>query len=242
MSEALTLPYNRALHPEDYRHPDLAPFIAEVEAFERRLAETGAPFRKDHAHRTWEYANVLRQLQATVGRFPARILDTGSGGSYLPALLATKGYAVTVSDSMAYGDCTEWVQRQCLALGIELPIIAEPVEALASVPDASFDVALCISVIEHVSADQYLKAWAELARVTKPHGYVMVTSDYFLDHAAWEQSPYKQIQHTAFTAAVVEQFCADFPALELVGGTDLVYRGDWVNNYSFINLCVCKRA
>lgn len=237
-----TLPLNRALHPDDYAHEDLQPFVMEVLAFEGRLQRLGAPYRKDHAHRVWEYANVLRQL-AVFGYDPgSKVLDTGSGGSYLPPLLATKGYDVTVSDSMAYGDCTEWVYRQCVALGITLPIVAEPVEALASVPEESFDVALCISTIEHVDRSRYEDAWRELARVTKQHGLLMVTSDYFRDLAAWEASPYRQIQHTAFTEAEIEEFRAAFPTLEFIGGTDFSYRGDHVNNYSFVNFCLIKRA
>lgn len=243
MSETLTgLPFNRALYAPEYQHEDLLPFIEEVQAFERRLRAVGAPYRMDHQHRTWEYANVLRQLTVLGMIPPATILDTGSGGSFLPALLAAKGFEVTASDSMAYGDCTEWIYRQCVALGLTIPIVREPVEALASVPDESFDVTLCISVIEHVDPTHYEDAWRELARVTTQGGLIMVTSDYFRDLAAWERSPYKQIQHNVFTTEAIEEFRASFPTLELVGGIDLTYRGDWVNNYSFINLCLIKRA
>lgn len=239
----IDLAYNRALHTDDY--PALLPWSRMVLDFEHEMRSKGIPYRKDHEHRTWEYANVLKQLETLlVGRLKSdvHVLDTGAGGSSLAPLLAVMGYRVTITDSMAYGDIREAFtepQRRMLNLETNMPVIDEPVEMMASVDSESMDVAMCISVIEHVAEDQFLPALRELRRVTKPGGYLFLTSDYFENAEQHTASPYRQIQHTAFT----EQLVHEIPALlgvEFVGGADLRYRGDFVHNYSFVNMVFQK--
>lgn len=235
------LPYNRALHPDDYAHLDLVPYVAEVESFEQRLRLHQVPYRKDHAHRVWEYANVLRQLDELNISPGSSVLDVGSGGSYLPVLLATRGYRVTASDSMAYGDCTAWMVQQSGVFDVLLPVLVCPVEQIDA-PDGAFDATVCVSVIEHVAPDRVATAWQELARVTRPGGAVMVTSDYFSGMTAWEQSPFRSIQHSPITADAPLAWMANLGLpLTLVGGVDWTYRGDTVYNYSFVNLCFIRQ-
>ena len=234
------LPYNRALHPSDYDHPDLKPHIAAIDGFERTLQ--GIWYRKDHLHRAWEYGNCIRQMAEL---FPsgARLLihDTGSGGSYWPLYLKKAGHEVSVSDSLAYGgNSLKMLISQCLKLKIRIPFKQEPVERLVSYSDNAFDVTCCVSVIEHVQPEAYEQAWRELCRVTKPGGYLFVTSDYFVSTAQGDSSPHRRIQHNRLTRERVEEIPTMIPA-SFVGGADLTYRGDWVNNYSFINLCLQKQ-
>lgn len=235
-----TLAYNRALHPDDYLDPALRNYAAQVWDFERFLRTRNAPFRKDHEHRTWEYANVLRQLTELIPNpttVPVCVLDTGGGGSALAPLLAWRGYDVLVTDSMVYGDIIEpFLIPQSHALGIQLPVRSDPVERLSSVETGVMDVALCISVIEHVDAAAYGTALTELVRVTKPGGHIFITSDYFRDDVQADLSPYRSIQHTCFTAARVREIAEAIP-VTFVGGVDLDYRGNFVHNYSFVNLC-----
>jgi 2-polyprenyl-3-methyl-5-hydroxy-6-metoxy-1,4-benzoquinol methylase len=240
----MPLPYNRALHPEDY--DQLQPHLTDVQKGEAALREKAAPYRKDHTHREWEYANVLRQLRdlTYAGAIPgaSRILDTGFGANYFTPTLKTLGYNVEAMDSMHYGDCTPWLIQQCYALDIEVPLHVIPagLAAMEDLADETYDVTLCISTIEHVDARDFEGAWSELARVTKIGGYVMATTDYFRDLDAWHASKYKQIQHTPVTEQFLDTFIpkADVKfGLKTVGGTDFTYRGDFVDNYSFVNLC-----
>jgi ubiquinone/menaquinone biosynthesis C-methylase UbiE len=97
---------------------------------------------------------------------------------------------------------------------------------------------MCISTIEHV--DDHEKAFAELVRITKPGGYIFITSDYFRDLPHYEQSISRHLQVTPyreeFVLALPDRFAVDF-----VGETDLAYAGDFVHNYSFCNVCLRKR-
>lgn len=231
------LPYNRALHTDDYQDPSLKPHAAVLSEFELRMSRCRAPYRKDHQHREWEYANVLRQLEELGVKPPAKLLDTGSGGSYLAPLLASLGYDIVVEDSMGYGDTTPWVISQCQELGVQLPIIREPLEAMPSIPDGAFDTTLCISTIEHVGAEQYQAALSELARVTKDGGYVFMTSDYFRDEAQADKSMFRECQHTRYTEEIALAVVKIEPRLQFVGDPTFEYRGDFVHNYSFINFC-----
>lgn len=236
--------YNRALHPDDY--DQLQPWTAQVLAFESRLRTHGIPFRKDHEHRTWEYANVLQQLEDLGPRRdpngpPIYVLDTGAGGSSLAPLLAERGYRVIVSDSMAYGDIVDpFIVPQCRALNLHIPVLNEPVEAMPTITDGLIDVTLCISVIEHVGEEVFEQGLRELARVTKPGGLIFITSDFFENRQQADDSPFRSIQHTIFTP----EFAALLPQLmgaEFVGPYDFRYRGDYVHNYSFVNFCLRKR-
>ncbi len=235
--------YNRALHTDDY--PALLPWSRIVLDFEQEMRSRDIPYRKDHEHRTWEYANVLKQLQEL---FPDRlpntitVLDAGGGGSSLAPLLAVMGYNVVITDSMAYGDIREaFTDPQGLKLGVNMLVVTEPVEKMPVVISEHYDVAMCISVIEHVDHSLMPSALKELKRVTKPGGYLFLTSDYFESDEQHAASPYRQIQHTAFTESLVEQI-PGFLGVQFVGGVDLKYRGDFVHNYSFVNMVFQKSA
>jgi SAM-dependent methyltransferase len=122
--------------------------------------------------------------------------------------------------------------------GVELPLYDMMVEKMEFLSEF-FDVTLCISTVEHV--DDHDKGFAEMVRITKPGGYVMLTSDYFRDLEQFEQSVSRHLQVTAYR----KEFVLDLPNrfdVEFVGETDLDYAGDFVHNYSFCNVCLRKRA
>lgn len=233
--------YIRSLHPDDY--PLLQPYVEWIKAFEHDLANRGIFYRKDHEHRTWEYAMAIKAFVELCVGTPANqvtVLDTGSGICALPLFLRkTYGAQVTVNDSGAYGEVREVLAAQCLALGIDLPLNTDPVEAL-TLPDNTFDLTMCISVIEHVTSTEYQHALMQLYRVTKPGGYLYITSDFFRDHQQWEVSPYRFCQHNLFMAADafgpsnVLSIPAVIPVLPVGGPPQLEYRGDFVHNYSFM--------
>jgi SAM-dependent methyltransferase len=239
-------PYTRSLNPTtDY--PVLAPWTPGLKDFMGEFARGGVPFRNDHEHRLWEYGSIMQQLTELHVPKTASILDTGSGASYFPPYLkARAGYeGIVVSDSMGYGDITEWLRAQCFFLGITIPLVVAPVEHLG-LDDDSFDVTMCISVIEHLPAEQYEAGLRELHRVTKPGGLLFITSDYFRSQAHSLTSPALGMQHTRYDAAKVRAIpkLIDVEWVDNgspVGVTDLKYHGDYVNNYSFVNMCLRKR-
>lgn len=230
-------PYTRSLDPEDY-HQLL--HNAGLHHFLEEMVRNGVQHREWHPHRFWEYASMMQQLDELAVPKDARIIDVGSGGSFFPPYLATRGgYPnVEVTDSMKYGDVRPILESQRRFYAIPLTLHDLPCEDMSVFPDGTFDVTMCISTIEHV--DDHDAAMRELVRITKPGGYIFITSDYFKSEAHWELSISKHLQVTPYT----EEFVLLFPrfGVEFVGEKDLKYRGDFVHNYSFVNICLRKPA
>jgi SAM-dependent methyltransferase len=130
--------------------------------------------------------------------------------------------------------------------GVSLPLYNVPMEDMSPRPqigwgDATdkFDVTLCISTIEHVY--DHDAAMLEMIRITKPGGYIFITSDYFRDLAHYEQSISRHLQVTPYR----KEYVLDLPKkflVDFVGGVELDYCGDFVHNYSFCNVCLQKRS
>lgn len=241
--------YNRVLHTDDYAA--LEPWVKPLQEFEQRLARTGAPYRKDHQHREWEYGSILQQLEQLGVPKTARILDTGSGACYFVPYLKVSGWeGIVCSDSMDYGDITEWLRKQCYALDITVPMLQAPVQKLGT-EDNYWDVVMCISTIEHLDVRVFEEGLRELYRTCKPGGYIFITSDFFESEERAMTSPCLGMQHTRFNPTNVDQkITSVLPNIEWVDGPhdrraadvpgSWAYRGDFVNNYSFINMCFRK--
>ena len=238
----MTRPYNRSLHSDDYGF--LERHIAHLRIFLHHMAVEGVPHREWHQHRFWEYGSILQQLQELGVPLDAEIIDVGAGGSFFDPYLALRYDRLCCTDSMKYGDVTPMVQKQRDAFNIKMPLYDLLLEDMSARPeigwgeaDDKFDVTMCISTIEHV--DDHDKAMRELVRITKPGGYLFITSDYFRDLAQWEASPSRHLQVTPYMRETVEALPGRF-GLQFVGNTDLEYKGDFVHSYSFCNLCLRK--
>lgn len=237
-------PYTRSLHPDDYGF--LQPYVDPIAAFQRDMAAHGVPHRDWCAHRLWEYASVMQQLTDLEVSPDAEMIDVGAGASFFDPYLARLFPRLCCTDSMKYGDVTSMVAAQRVAYGVALPLYDLMLEDMSAKPEIGwggahekFDVTLCISTIEHV--DDHDRAFAELVRITKPGGYIFITSDYFRDPAHFEQSISRHLQITDYR----KEFVLDLPnrfGIEFVGGTDLDYKGDFVHNYSFCNICLRKQS
>lgn len=237
-------PYNRSLHPDDYGF--LQPFCEPIRAFQRDMVARGVPHREWCEHRFWEYASIMQQLTELGVPSNAEMIDVGAGASFFDPYLAQRFPLLCCTDTEKYGDYSWMVQKQREAYGVALPLYDLSVEDMSPRPEIGwggatdkFDVTLCISTVEHV--DDHDKGFAELVRITKPGGLIFITSDYFRDLAHFEQSVSRHLQVTPYR----EQFVLDLPGrfgLEFVGDTDFGYRGDFVHNYSFCNVCMRKRT
>lgn len=237
-------PYTRSLHAEDYLF--LQDRVDPIAAFQRDMVTRGVPHREWHTHRLWEYASVMQQLEELNVPATAEMIDVGAGASFFDPYLAQKFPLLCCTDTEKYGDYSWMVQKQREAYGVTLPLYNLSLEDMSPRMDIGwggatekFDVTLCISTVEHV--DNHDIAFAELLRITKPGGYIMITSDYFRDAEHFEQSVSRHLQVTPYSESYVlslpQRFDVDF-----VGETDLGYRGDFVHNYSFCNVCLRRRA
>lgn len=183
----------------------------------------------------------MQQLDELQVAEHASIIDVGSGGSFFPPYLVTFGGFpnVFLTDSMKYGDITGTVQAQRVYFENSLPLYDLLVEDMSPLASDSYDVTMCISTIEHVDADKHDQALREIWRITKPGGYIFITSDYFRDLVQFEASPSRHLQFTPY----MKEFVLNIPNMidaEFVGDTDLDYRGDFVHSYSFVNICLRK--
>lgn len=121
-----------------------------------------------------------RDLVST-GAQPARALDFGCGSGNLSRHLLSLGMAVTAAD----------VSQGFLDL-VRNRFSGQPIETLhmngrdlSNVPDDSFDLVATYSVLHHVP--DYLGAVAEMARVCKPGGVVVI--DHEQTDAYWTPNP-----------------------------------------------------
>lgn len=237
-------PYTRSLDPQDY---SFLPHAADIRRFRDEMP---VGYTEGHEHKFWENASIMQQLVELSVPTSAKLIDVGSGGMFFPPYLAVAGgyKNLHITDSMSNFDIRSRVQAQASAYGIELPVTAAFAENMNMFESESFDVVMCISVIEHVKADRHDDALRELCRMTKPGGYLFITSDFFRsgpdgkgEPEQIDASPYKYGQETCYTKEFVLDIPNKIPAM-FVGDTDLDYRGDFVHNYSFVNICLQKVA
>jgi SAM-dependent methyltransferase len=228
-------PFNRSLHPDDYEF--LRDYNTPLVAWHQDMIARGVPCREWCPHRFWEYSSILQQLDVLGVPDTVTIVDIGAGASFFDPYLALKYPRLCCTDTEKYGDYSWMVAAQRVAYGVALPLYDEPVENMDSFRNGEFDVTMCISTIEHV--DDHDTGFREMVRITKPGGLIFITSDYFRDLVQFEQSVSRHLQVTPYREEFVNALPAKF-GLEFVGDTDFAYAGDFVHNYSFVNLCLRK--
>jgi SAM-dependent methyltransferase len=123
--------------------------------------------RHPDSPKNWDTLAAVAQVLADCSP-QARVLDAGAElySSFLPALYAY-GYRHLTGINLAFPRC---VQRG--------PIRYEPGDITQTrFADGYFDAAACLSVVEHgVNLRDFFK---EMARIIKPHGLLLVSTDYW---------------------------------------------------------------
>ncbi len=159
---------NRTLDLTELDRPD---FHGVLERMEALLA--AVPRAYLHPGKRWEYPWALERAALRPGE---RVLDVGCGHSIFPLYLAAAGARTTALDLDLDPRLDE-----ALALGVAWQrgdVTAMPL------PDRLFDAAFCISVIEHLPEELIPVALAELHRVLRPGGRLLLTTDFYDDAAA----------------------------------------------------------
>lgn len=128
--------------------------------------------------RGWEYPWVEDML--TMLR-PARVADCGCGSSPFTAHLADLGYNVIAIDD--FSSVASEVSRKFIEENKNKLKFIDCSLLDITLPEASVDCAVCISVMEHI-ADVNLRqriALSEMCRILAPGGHLIVTNDTFLN-------------------------------------------------------------
>lgn len=137
---------------------------------------------------------VYRRLVSLAGVRPGdSVLDVGCSGGYLARKLAAAagpaGHVTGVDPSaaaIAYARRrTSGVMTFTVGVAQRLPL-----------PDASFDVVTCTLAIHHVPARKRAAAFAEMCRVTKPGGRLLV-ADFEPSRRAFPRHPGARRMHRA---------------------------------------------
>ncbi len=200
--------YNGTLNLADLNTPFFRRTVAEMEAILEK-----APAMYLHPSKRWEYPWALRRAAAGPG---SRILDAGCGASVFPLFLQRLEYRVTALDPRPPAPA-EGVRYICGELQ-RLPFAAR-----------SFDAVFCISVIEHLPVEAMPHALRESARVLKPGGQLLLTTDYGRQRGEemWYAGPGRsfKVDWNIFDRKSLEHLLGQLNELEIEGGLDLAI--DW---------------
>lgn len=135
--------------------------------------------------RVWEYPWAYDALKVKRGM---RVLDIGGGLSGLQFVLSREGAVVTNVDP---GSKTAGVPFECdpetftklnRLFGTNVTLVHDRL-VNAKLDEASFDVAMSISVIEHLAPEEVAETLKHVYRALKPGGRLVLTWDLFIDCA-----------------------------------------------------------
>jgi SAM-dependent methyltransferase len=177
-------------------------FLARSRRTLRRYAHTWVSDPMRQWSRRWEYPFCYDHLRARfepAGLREPRVLDAGSGITFFPYFLASKGMSVACCDRDA--SLARIFRLVSAIAGVDLPFTAS---ALSRLPyaDASFDGLCCVSVLEH--CDDHAAILGEFHRVLRPGGLLALTFDVSLD-GRWRLPP---VEAEALLRTASERFAA----------------------------------
>ncbi len=165
----MTHVYSKVMKLSDYLNLKVP--IGILNLFEKKLMTEGIPSLKQHSHRMWEYATVLKAMHDLFNSDGVKVLDVGGAGALLSATLAHLGHDVTQIDPSEDGRLMVAAQNCC----VNNPITYIKQDFLTA-SDSKYDAVLCISVIEHVHND--LDFVRKLAENVDRGGLLVITTDF----------------------------------------------------------------
>src|SRR3954454_6409588 len=173
-ASGLSRQYAKVVDLRDFRDPEIAELISEISPGE----SADRPYRKP-----WEFAMGALFLR-DVGRLEgdAEVLDVAAGSEPILYWLANRARRVVATDIYGRG---RFGEREATISMLDdpgahapYPYPADRLEVLdmdarqLSFPDASFDVVISFSSIEHFgSPDEIAAAAREIGRVLRPGGH-----------------------------------------------------------------------
>lgn len=203
------------------RAPNRTLDLAELEqpAYRRILEELDGMVAREvgsylHPSKRWEYPWALERAALTPG---SRILDAGCGASIFPVYLARHGHRVSALD-------LETADRLGGAHGVQVGYIRGDLTALP-LASGSFDAVFCVSVVEHLPEKRIPAAIAELRRVLRPGGRLLLTTDFYEDAGAeiWYEGPDRRfrVEWGIFDEARLRRLILAAPGLVVEGEVEL---------------------
>jgi ubiquinone/menaquinone biosynthesis C-methylase UbiE len=162
----------------DYRYLASSDFfritkaIYDVEEKFHRIINCSYMRDSMHNTRRFEYPWVTISIPPVMGK----VLDVGSGGTSITAYLAGRGSEYYALDHDANAINQIDTIRDYLDLPNIRPVMCDA-KNMSVFPDNTFDTTISISVIEHMSKDDFKKAVDEIVRVTKSSGTILLTMD-----------------------------------------------------------------
>ena len=171
-------PHGRTVPPALRRVPDL---------WEWRARYAGPfAFQPNNDTRRFEYPWAYHAVALRPGM---TVVDLGGGASGFQFTLARAGAeVVNVDPFLDYGSTAAYTDLRPEALlerlnriyGTAVRLVKRDLPG-AALPAASVDVVYCISMVEHLDGRARAEALAEVGRVLKPGGRLVLTVDLFLD-------------------------------------------------------------
>ena len=162
--------------------PQLSEMKAFSTAFQARYDDLVSGDPLDQWSRRWEYPFALEAVREHVGRAGGRrcrVLDAGSGFTFFPFLLSEQLEAVVTCVDTS--PALEWAFQRAAGDGYSVEFRLGDVTSPGESPDSSFDVVVCVSVLEHVRAGARDRVLRELHRLLRPGGLLVLTFDVGVD-------------------------------------------------------------
>ncbi len=153
----------------------------------RRRRRGPFAFQTNSSTRQFEYPWAYDAVVRAGG--PLEIVEIGGGLSGLQFVLAAEGHRVTnVDPGRGWRVSADEHAALCQAFAAPVRLVTETVER-AALPDASADVVVSVSVLEHLGDDEIAAIAAALPRVLRPGGRLVLTADLFLDIEPFDRAP-----------------------------------------------------
>jgi 2-polyprenyl-6-hydroxyphenyl methylase/3-demethylubiquinone-9 3-methyltransferase len=120
----------------------------------------------------WEHPVRLRYLEGKVQLGSKRVLDVGCGGGLLAESMAARGAQVTAIDLAE--PLLAAARRHSRERGLKIDYRLLPVEELAELEPAQFDVVTCVEMLEHVPRPASIIS--ACAQLVKADGWVFLST------------------------------------------------------------------